>query len=308
MSLAYELHEPPPPTSRPPSQRRRSSLSSPSSHPILFLHGLFGSKRNNRGVCKALARDLGRRVYALDLRNHGESAHAQPHDYGAMAEDVELFTHAHELADATLIGHSMFVALLLPSPEPTSGAEPMTLALRRPGLVRALVAVDNAPMDAALPNDFGRYIVGMRTVEAGRVTTRRAADALLSEFEEALPIRQFLLTNLVAAPSSTTTTTSLPPPFRFRIPLDILAKALPHMADFPDQQTDPPPRYTGPTLFVRGTRSSYVPDDALPVIGRFFPRFELRELQAGHWLIAEQPVEFVRVVVEFLRAAEEEDE
>lgn len=69
--LAYDLHEP----ASPRTDKKKA--------PILFLHGLFGSKKNNRGISKlvessrsslscmtnnphrALARDLGRYVYAL---------------------------------------------------------------------------------------------------------------------------------------------------------------------------------------------------------------------------------------------------
>ena len=51
-------------------------------------------------------------------------------------------------------------------------------------------------------------------------------------------------------------------------------------------------RYEGPTLFVRGTQSHYIPDDVLPFVGRFFPRFELRDIDCGHWVISEKPEPF----------------
>ena len=58
---------------------------------------------------RALARDLGRAVYAVDLRNHGDSPHDLHHDYVTMAEDVAGFIDEHELTDTSLIGHSMSV-------------------------------------------------------------------------------------------------------------------------------------------------------------------------------------------------------
>ncbi len=45
----------------------------------------------------------------------------------------------------------------------------MTLALRSPDLVRDLVAVDNAPVDAAIGNEFARYIYGMRRIDEADV-------------------------------------------------------------------------------------------------------------------------------------------
>jgi hypothetical protein len=70
VSLAFDLHEPPKPSSNAPGA-------------IIFMHGLFGSKKNNRSISKwahfaqfllkkfwrsgnrALARDLGRPIYAV---------------------------------------------------------------------------------------------------------------------------------------------------------------------------------------------------------------------------------------------------
>lgn len=100
---------------------------------------------------------------------------------------------------------------------------------------------------------------------------------------QALPIRQFLLTNLVRAPEEDY--------FEFRIPISTLASSLDFMGDFPFK--DPhKARYEGPSLFVRGTKSHYVPDDVMPLIGRFFPKFELRDIDCGHWVISEKPERF----------------
>jgi len=64
---------------------------------------------------RALARDLGRPVYAVDLRNHGDSPHHPNHDYVSMADDVAGFIGEHKLRNTTLIGHSMSVLLPLGS-------------------------------------------------------------------------------------------------------------------------------------------------------------------------------------------------
>jgi pimeloyl-ACP methyl ester carboxylesterase len=168
----------------------------------------------------------------------------------------------------------------------------MTIALRNPQTISALIPVDNSPVDAALKSDFGKYVHGMRAVEDAGVTKQSDADAILQKYEEALPIRQFLLTNLIRSPDTNA--------LRFRIPINTLASTLNHMADFPFRDPDEA-RYEGPTLFVRGTKSHYVADEALPLIGRFFPQFELLDIQSGHWVISEKPDEFRRGVVDFLQ-------
>lgn len=104
-------------------------------------------------------------------------------------------------------------------------------------------------------------------------------------------MRQFLLTNLTLPRGA--------PHYEWRIPLDYLTARLDGMGDFPFRDPDAA-RFERPTLFVRGTRSPYVPDEALPAIGRFFPRFELADVEAGHWLISENPEAFRRTVVDWL--------
>jgi len=268
--LAFDLHEP-------------SQGCNPKHAPIVFMHGLFGSKKNNRSISKALARDLGRAVYAVDLRNHGDSPHDPHHDYLAMAEDVAGFIDQHKLSETSLIGHSM-------------GAKTaMTLALRYPNIIRDIVSVDNAPIDAALLSGFGKYVQGMKKIEEAGVTKQAEADKILQDFEESLPIRQFLLGNLHRPPNEKMQ--------KFKVPLSILGSKLDNLGDFPYKDPDEV-RFEKPALFVRGTQSKYVPDEALPIIGRFFPRFELADIDSGHWVISEKPEDFRRVVVDFLKPKE----
>ncbi|KAH0538624.1 hypothetical protein FGG08_004825 [Glutinoglossum americanum] len=209
---------------------------------------------------RVLARDLERRVYTIDLRNHGHSDHHPRHDYTVMAQDVEGFIDQHKLGAVTLIGHSMYAhspaGMGLPGrADRLRGAKTaMTVALRSPHLVKNLISVDNAPVDAALRNDFAKYIRGMQKVEERGVTRRSEANEILKEFEESLPIREFLLTNLVRPSGGSQA-------YKFRIPIKILASALDDMADFPLKD----------------------PDKA---------RFALEDIEAGHWLISENPEAF----------------
>ncbi|KAL8831563.1 MAG: hypothetical protein Q9191_000806 [Dirinaria sp. TL-2023a] len=159
----------------------------------------------------------------------------------------------------------------------------MTLALRSPDSVGALISVDNAPVDANLTSDFVKYLQGMRDIDNANVRKQADADDMLKKYVEALPIRQFLLTNLVRSPKSQH--------LRLRIPLKTLAVSLDYMGDFPFKNPDEA-RYDRPTLFIRGTKSHYVADEALPLIGQFFPRFELKDINSGHWVMSEKPEAF----------------
>lgn len=89
-----------------------------------------------------------------------------------MADDVAGFIEQHKLKDTTLIGHSM-------------GAKTaMTLALHSPDIVKDIVSVDNAPLDAALQSNFGKYIQGMKRIEESNVKKQSDADRILEKYEE----------------------------------------------------------------------------------------------------------------------------
>jgi len=236
-------------------------------------------------------------VYNIDLRNHGDSPHTPTHDYVSMAKDVEHFVSSQQLERPTLIGHSMGAKVA------------MTMALRQPAKYSGLIPVDNAPVDAALLSGFGTYIQAMREIEQHRppITKQGDADKILAKYESDVAIRQFLLTNLVKRAAGDgehhhktgehrhAQKTEL----KFRIPLETLAKALPALGDFPFKDPDET-QYKGPTLIVRGTQSHYVADETLPLIGRFFPRFELLDCDCGHWVMSEKFEEFRAGVVEWV--------
>ena len=211
---------------------------------------------------RAFAKDLNTSVYAVDLRNHGDSPHIPRHDYEAMAADVEAFITTHKLSPETiLLGHSM-------------GAKAaMAVALRRPDLVSKVVSVDNAPIEAMLASSFGTYMQAMRRIEGAKVTKQSDADEILKLYEKDVSIRQFLLTNLTREKNADH--------YRFRFPVHILQSALDRLGGFPYHPDKV--RSTKPALFVRGTKSHYVPDEVIPIIGRFFPLFTLKDIDCGHW-------------------------
>jgi len=60
----------------------------------------------------------------------------------------------------------------------------MTLALKAPEIINDIVSVDNAPLDAALLSNFGKYIQGMRKIEEAGVTRQAEADKILQDYEE----------------------------------------------------------------------------------------------------------------------------
>src|SRR3954454_24439530 len=160
---------------------------------VVFLHGLFGQGKNWTTVAKGLSDR--HRVTLLDLPNHGHSPWTDRVDYLDMAELVaaELAGHGEPV---TLVGHSM------------GGKVAMTLALRRPELLRALVVVDIAPVEYPLQggrtddedeeaSTFGVFIAAMRALHLDELKTRDDADAALRSAVPSRMVRSFLLQSLV---------------------------------------------------------------------------------------------------------------
>lgn len=210
-----------------------------------------------------------------------------------MAEDVKHFLESHDLHDPIILGefsHSVgFHETHIPGH--SMGAKTaMTLALRHPDSVKLMIAVDNAPVDATLSSDFARYVRIMRDIESAALSKQSEADKLLATVEPDVGIRQFLLTNLVRDAETKV--------LKWRVPLSILGKSLDFMGDFPILPDEA--QFKKPTLFIRGKYSKYVTDEMIPLIGRFFPRFRIEDVDAGHWVHAERPAEFKEALTQFI--------
>lgn len=242
--------------------------------PLLILHGLFGESGNWHSLSRnVFAKDF--TVYALDLRNHGQSPHSERFDLPSMAADIEKFYEHHALREAYVMGHSM------------GGKVAMELALTDPGLVGKLVVVDVAPK--AYPPYHQDILDALQSLEPSTIESREEADEALAEHIASKPIRQFLLKNLSYDSDSET--------YSWQLNLDAIAKNY----DSINVGLESNRAYEGPTLFVRGEKSHYIGDDDMDHIRSLFPHARVETVAgAGHWLHSEQPEEFSQIVTDFL--------
>lgn len=242
-----------------------------------------------------MAERLKRDVYCVDLRNHGEAPHIDRLDYPSLAADIERFCRDHRLEEPILVGHSMGAKAV------------MAVGLRSPKLASMIVSVDNAPVDLSHGGGsvFAQYVRQLRLIterELPMVKDMKEADKILAQVESRLPVRQFLFTNLkrVRKPEPGEF------PLQAKIPLLVIGDALDHgnISGWPFDSTHV--RWSGDILFIRGSLSTYVPDDLFATIGQFFPRFEIKDVTGGHWLISENPADFMEVLVEYIERKEEQ--
>lgn len=244
--------------------------------PLVLLHGLFGQAANFGTVQRRLAEGLGRRVIALDLRNHGGSPHAPTMDYPAMAEDVLETLRLMDALPAVLVGHSM------------GGKVAMAVALEAPAAVSRLLVADIAPVTYDHESGHAGFLAAMAALDLHPGLTRADADTALSAAVPDPATRGFLLQNLRlgAAPG-------------WRVNLPALAASLHNLVGWPDMEDA---RYAGPTLFLSGARSHYILPEHRPAIRALFPAARFVTLKdAGHWIHADDPDGFISVVTAFAR-------
>ncbi|CCJ30412.1 unnamed protein product [Pneumocystis jirovecii] len=242
---------------------------------VLVLHGFLGSKSNWHTFCRVLHERTQRTFFALDLRNHGRSPHAEPHDYRSMTSDVIAFVEQHRLSSVVLLGHSM-------------GAKvSMGVALTLPTCVAGLILVDNAPVLADVDENIRTSACALLRVASAQPLDRRSATEMLKNMVPDESLRAFLLSNLVRGSDGR---------LHARLPLPLLIRSLPALGDFPFNGV-----FSGPTLFIRGRYSNYVSDARLSDVYRVFPFANIVTLDGGHWIHVEQFEHVLSSVEDFLQ-------
>ncbi|CAG9763205.1 unnamed protein product [Ceutorhynchus assimilis] len=248
--------------------------------PFVIAHGLFGSKSNWASLCKHYSQKIGK-VIALDLRNHGESVHANEHTYYHLVEDVRHFLLKNGIDKIRLMGHSM------------GGRCAMLFALTYPEMLEKLIIVDISPSTAS-PQliELPKMINAMQSVimpENVSLTKARAiVDQQLAKTFSSKDVRSFILTNLIAKKNS----------YKWRLNVPVLEQSFNNIATFPELNSA---TYNGATLFIGGGISDFLPKSDFPKIQKLFPKAELKYIEgAGHWVHAEKPNEFLKLTLDFL--------
>ncbi len=248
-------------------------------NPIVFLHGLFGSSQNWAGMGRRLiARG---RVFALDLRNHGDSPHAPSHSLEDCVQDVLEWVRARSLERVRLIGHSL------------GGLIAMGFAIGHPDLTAGVASLDIAPRP--YPPEHGVELRALKTDISG-CRSRAELDALLFPLIPDRGTRQFLLTNAARAGDVDAAGHG----FRWKLNVEVLETNT-VAADWAAMKGT----YTGEALLVASGKSGYVGPEDHAVMRRYFPGARIVTLpDADHWPHVSAPAALEAVLREFLDAIE----
>jgi len=242
-------------------------------HPLIILHGLFGSLNNWNSLSRKFGEHF--KVYAVDQRNHGRSPHSDVFSYQVMAEDLKEFMRHQGITTAHVLGHSM------------GGKTAMRFATSYPERVVRLIVVDISPKAYDAKHD--EMLKVMSSLHLDEFSTRKEVDAALSAEVQDTAVRHFLLTNLARNDSGL---------FVWKLNLKAIRKNYGEI----NKGLSLERVFTKPTLFVTGGKSTYIRKEDHHLIKKIFPHAKITTISgAGHWVHAEAPGEFSRVVLDFLQ-------
>jgi esterase len=238
--------------------------------PMVILHGLFGYSDNWQTHAKKLAEYY--RVILVDLRNHGHSDWADDTSYELMAKDVYELCLELQLNNFILLGHSM------------GGKVAMFFAQEHEDLLDKLVVVDIGMKE--YPMHHEHILAGIHSVDLANNTLRSQAETQMSAHIESEGVKQFLLKNLFWKEKGK---------LAWRMNVEALERDMPNiLAEIPKVQV------SIPTLFIRGALSNYILDEDIADLENVFIDAEIVTIEnAGHWVHAEAPAEFLDALLSF---------
>ena len=242
--------------------------------PMVIIHGFLGMSDNWKTLGTQFANE-GYQVHALDLRNHGKSFHTDDFSYDVMAADVIQYCVHHQLKDIVIVGHSM------------GGKVAMLLATTNPELVSKLIVADIGPKYYAPHHQT--ILAALNAVDFSKKPSRAEVEEIVSGYIKDFGTRQFLLKNLYWETSEQLA-------FRFNLKvfnekIETVGTALPFENTFSKD-----------TLFLIGDKSDYILDSDFETIYHHFPSASIKTIKnAGHWLHAENPKDFLSTVLDFIK-------
>lgn len=248
--------------------------------PLIILHGLLGSLDNWQSIAKAIVEKLpGLCVYIVDQRNHGKSPHSSEFNYSLLVNDLFDFMQQQQIDRAHLLGHSM------------GGKAVMQFALDHHEKVEKLIVADISPSFYA---EDRHDLVFEALINAGVDHAKTREDVqqnLRRHLKDDETTIFFLMKGLYRD-------TEDGEGFRWRFNVTGLWENYERICEGVSS-TDV---FNGPVLFLKGEHSRYINAGNYPDMIHFFPHHELTEIKnAGHWLHADNPADFVNEVVRFLK-------
>jgi len=147
--------------------------------------------------------------------------------------------------------------------------------------------------------NMSHFFYAMKAVEFPQNSTvfkaRKAADAQLAKRIQDPGLRAWLLMNVYQDTEGV---------IRWRVNLDTILQAFKtHIRTFPNEDFNESQVFDGPSIFIGGANSEYIPVSDHPEILEKFPTASFEYIEgAGHWVHSQKPNEFLEVLLKFLKS------
>jgi esterase len=238
---------------------------------VVLLHGLFGSLENLGMVARELSKNF--QVISIDLPDHGQSYRTLNFSYETYARSVVETLASKGISTYSLVGHSM------------GGKVAMCIALTEPNPVQKLVVADIAPV--AYENRHQNVLTALSGIDLNQLESRKHAEHQMNNTIQEPGVKQFLLKSLTQTDGQ----------WSWRFNLDLILRDYSVISEGINFSSP----YSGQTLFVKGSESNYLTLEHQQAVVDRFPNSKVKIIQGtGHWLHAEKPVAFNKIVNDFL--------
>ncbi|KAG8177951.1 hypothetical protein JTE90_011843 [Oedothorax gibbosus] len=261
--------------------------------PIIFAHGLSGSKEHWEDFTQLFADRTKRKVYAIDARNHGDSEWNDVFNFDCNVDDFLHFMDSEKISKAIIVGHSM------------GGITGIKMALIAPERVEKLIVED---MSVSPPP---AEVIGM--VVSVLSMLKNALQVLPKGVDEATAIQMLFSIVLSQIPEEVKSNFVKPESFQklkiafkrledgsltFKANLDILLKFIKEAKDVQEAVEGV---YEGPAFFLYGKLSPFHAHLDEPSVKKHFPKADITSIEnATHTVHFDQPEEFAEAVLNFI--------
>ncbi len=241
---------------------------------LVILHGLLGMSDNWITLGKKFAENYS--VHLLDLRNHGRSFWDEEMNYSIMAEDLKKYMDHYNIEKINLLGHSM------------GGKVAMFFACKYVENIHRLMIADISPR--LYPPHHRDIFEAINSIELTEITSRKEAGEILDTKIADFGTKQFILKNLYRQKDNS---------FAWRFHLKAIKRQIENIGEALGNDCI----FYGKTLFLKGAKSVYIQVADEMLIQKHFTSASIVEIKnAGHWLHAENPLDFYEKVIEFLNS------
>jgi pimeloyl-ACP methyl ester carboxylesterase len=253
---------------------------------LLVHHGLMGSGKNFRTICRSPAIANRCNSHLIDARNHGASPHTPSHTIEELADDLLQYITENGLDDPqqrlTLMGHSMGGLALMDFTKRHASAHIQACVDR--------VIIIDIPSDPV--RNYPSYQnTGNMLRSLSGIDLSQSLTAIHHEID------RFALTKEIAALLKTNLIRNEDEPVRWLVNLRLLAFEGYENIGAYSLAEDNHKQWRKPVDYIYGGKSSYYDAEHHRRYCQYYPQMQEENFhgvkEAGHWVHADRPKEFL---------------